>query len=154
MRANPIVLTDRDVERFLSKVHFKPGCWLWLGSHFQTTGYGIFNLPGSDGLWRPRTAHRVAYEVFIGPLPLDLEVDHTCRNRGCVRHLEAVTHRENGLRGESPAAKRARQTHCKDGHEFTENNTHIRRGKRECITCRRIYERERSRRRRREGSGV
>lgn len=46
-------------------------------------------------------AHRLSYELFVGPIPDGYELDHLCRNRGCVNpaHLEAVTHRVNVLRG-------------------------------------------------------
>lgn len=52
------------------------------------------------------------------------------------------------LRGESPAAKNARKTHCDYGHEFTEENTYWRtrndgRKHRDCLTCMRIYVRPR-----------
>ena len=42
-------------------------------------------------------AHRVAYELFVGPIPDGLELDHLCRRRNCINpdHLEAVTHAEN-----------------------------------------------------------
>lgn len=67
-------------------------CWLWTGALYWT-GYGQF--PGSMG--KTATAHRWGYERYIGPVPADLELDHLCRNRACVRfdHLEPVTHGEN-----------------------------------------------------------
>lgn len=52
-------------------------------------------------------------------------------------HLELVTSRENTLRGVSPAAQRARRTHCPAGHEFTPENTYTQpsSGQRKCRTC-------------------
>jgi hypothetical protein len=46
-------------------------------------------------------AHRFAYELMVGPIPEDLELDHLCGVRECVnpRHLEAVTHLVNVRRG-------------------------------------------------------
>ena len=90
-------------------------------------------------------AHRVVYEILVGPIPVGLELDHLCRNRACVNpdHLEPVTTRTNLLRGYSPWACRARQTHCKRGHEFTPENTYgTGDGRRYCRTCRRAHHRE------------
>lgn len=107
-------------------------CWEWTKGQ-RGAGYGSFRLDG-----RPQRAHCVAYEWANGPVPDGMELDHLCRNRICVRpsHLEAVTHRENLLRGEGFAALNARRTHCHAGHPFDETNTYIdRRGERVCRTC-------------------
>ena len=50
-------------------------------------------------------AHIAVYTALVGPIPDDLELDHLCRVRACVNvlHLEPVTHKENDLRGRSPA---------------------------------------------------
>jgi hypothetical protein len=47
--------------------------------------------------------------------------------------LEAVTNRENMLRGVGVCALNARKTHCKHGHEFTPENTYrVKNGGRAC----------------------
>lgn len=77
--------------------------------------------------------HRFSYEHFVGPLADGFEIDHLCRNRGCVNpaHLEAVTRLENCRRGAY-----AQKTHCKHGHEFTPDNIYWNRGKhRQCRAC-------------------
>ena len=83
-------------------------------------------------------AHRVSYQLVVGEIPEGLTLDHLCRNPSCVNpdHLEPVTTKENILRGVSKIAQQARQTHCKRGHPFDEENTMIVRGSaRQCRAC-------------------
>jgi len=81
------------VERFFAKVNMKglDDCWLWtaatIGSQRnEGARYGRFWYEG-----RMVIAHRWAYEHWIGPIPDDYDVHHTCRNTLCVnpRHLKA-----------------------------------------------------------------
>jgi hypothetical protein len=137
-------------ERFLAKADVRPdGCWNWRGARNMQKDYGRFSFDG-----RTEFAHRVAHELFIGPIPAGLTIDHLCRNHLCVRpdHLEAVTSRVNTLRGVSPAAVNARKTHCKNGHEFDQANTYWRPGGgRSCRRCHAIRTSSQNRRRRRLG---
>lgn len=78
-------------QRLWSKTQVGPSCWDWLGAA-NSDGYPV--------LWdgkRLTYAHRIAYEMVIGPVPEGFDVDHTCFNRRCVNpaHLEAVTHLVN-----------------------------------------------------------
>lgn len=127
---------DEAVAAFWAKVRKTRSCWVWTGAKLSF-GYGHL-------LWRGRyrVAHHVAYELLIGPVPDGLVTDHLCRNPACVNpeHLEPVIQRVNVIdRGSGPFAQRARQTHCKRGHEFSEANTYIHksRGVRICRTCHR-----------------
>jgi HNH endonuclease len=124
-------ITERDASRLYSKVSYTttdPGCWEFTG-YLDKDGYGRFFSQG-----RTRPAHRVAYELAYGPVPPGMAVDHTCNNRSCIRyeHLEAVTTAENNRR----AAER--RTHCRAGHEYTEESTYWWGGARRCRLCNRL----------------
>ena len=119
--------------RFWAKVVKSDGCWTWRGSTHWKEGYGRFRYHG-----KTVSAHRVAYELTIGPIPDGLVIDHLCRNRVCVNpaHMEPVTDRENVLRGVGPSAINSTKTHCLRGHAFSTENTRIDKiGKRDCRTC-------------------
>jgi len=109
-------------------------CWTWTGTIHGATGYGYFSLDHSH----PVGAHRIAYELTIGPLGNAI-VDHLCRNRACPNptHLEPVTYRENLVRGPTTiAAQNLAKTHCPHGHSYDEVNTYIwRDGSRHCRAC-------------------
>lgn len=125
------------VERFWPKVdrdgpvpdyapHLGP-CWLWTAS-IRPNGYGQFK--GED---RVLSSHIWAYVDANGPVPEGLELDHLCRVRHCVRpsHLEAVTGRENRMRGAG-----CMKTHCPRGHALVGTNVWLtKKGHRRCRTC-------------------
>ena len=117
------------------KVLIGDDCWEWTG-YKNPHGYGIVNRGG-----KMRKAHQEMYEMTKGPIPAGLEIDHLCRNTSCIRpsHLEAVTHAVNVHRGNAWAGRNIRKTHCKHGHEFTVENTIIRRDGRECRACKRAW---------------
>lgn len=129
-----------DIEdRFWTKVDRRgpDECWEWR-AYRSADGYGRFNATRH----RPENAHRIAYRLTVGPIPDGLQLDHLCRNRACVnpQHLEPVTVRDNVLRGVSTAASRARQTHCKRGHELSGANLRIDgRGFRRCNACKLLW---------------
>lgn len=91
--------------------------------------------------------HKVAYEYAYGPVPDGMVLDHICRTRACVNpdHLDVVTRGENVLRGYGPPAVNARKHSCVRGHAFSEENTYINGGKRNCRSC--TAERARAKRR-------
>lgn len=109
-------------------------CVEWPGQRNEL-GYGEISSKAVT-----HKAHRYIYIKLHGdPGPLDM--DHLCRNPGCVNpdHLEPVPHAENVRRGA------AAMTHCrKKLHEWTPENTIVRKnGTRLCRACRRDLERAR-----------
>lgn len=108
-------------------------CIIWAGPT-DKDGYG----KASEG----RLAHRVVYVREVGPIPPGLELDHLCRVRNCVNpeHLEPVTHAENMRRMLRTNITRRKQ--CKNGHEYTEENTMFdTAGYRRCRICLRANQR-------------
>lgn len=120
-------------------------CWEWIRIKGKSTSSEYGKISDPNNTHRLDLAHRVIYETVKGKIPVGLTIDHLCRNTLCVNpdHLEAVTQRENTMRGNGPAAINARKTHCPLGHEYTIENTKIKRGKRHCRECMRIYDRKR-----------
>ena len=103
------------------------GCWIWMAG-LHHTGYGIFG---------DKLAHIVSYKRHKGSVPKGLELDHLCRVRCCVNpdHLEAVTRRENMRRSPLWTGNRSA---CKNGHEFTTENTYFSKKQRNCRACGRV----------------
>lgn len=119
----------KPAERFWPKVDRSGGldaCWPWTGH--STRGYGTFRV----GPARQAMAHRVAYELSVGPIPAGFQLDHLCRNPPCCNpaHLEPVTPQENVIR------ERAARGECPRGHPYATDST-VWRGVRYCTTCRR-----------------
>lgn len=136
-------------ERLFAKRNILPnGCWEYTG-FITETGYGQFGVGQKHFL-----VHRVSYEEFVGSIPDGLTIDHkchtvecaggkTCPHRRCFNpdHLGPETNRDNILRGVSPSAQQARQTHCKNGHALEGQNLKIKTGHRLCRECIRDYKR-------------
>lgn len=135
------------VARFWNNVEKTDSCWLWAGAtthSYNSDGYlgsekwkyGVLYARAQTGRRTQVRAHRFSYELHNGPIPKGLQIDHLCRNTLCVNpnHLEAVTNRENAVRG----ASAQRWTHCKKGHALTEDNLYIYPGgnRRACKQCR------------------
>lgn len=135
-----LLLTKRNIDA--------NGCWLWTGS-LTDGGYGYSSVN-----YKRKLVHITSYELFKGPVPEGLRLDHLCPKlfnltdkaarrfiRRCFNpdHLEPVTHGENIRRGA------AQTTHCPKGHEYTPENTYRQKSGtkgRHCIECDRIAHRK------------
>lgn len=117
-------------------------CLVWTGA-VQSRGYGSVGINGRTAL-----AHRVSYELNVGPIPDGMQIDHVkargCRHRHCINpeHLEPVTPRENVNR-----TGHGMQTHCVRNHPLSGRNLVLkqRRGgrvERNCRSCRDALKRE------------
>ena len=131
LRLLPTPAVNDDQKRIIdrSEIEAETGCWLWTGwTNQAATPYGRVSINGVKVY-----AHRASHAAFVGPIPDGHEVDHLCQSSLCVNpeHLEAVSPKENRDR------VTRRRTHCKRGHEFTEENTYwVRPGARACRACR------------------
>src|SRR5437762_9911246 len=112
-RRPPLPLEER-FEAKMIKSADPDACWGWRAAHFKQTGYCCFSIKCPDGIWRPTTAHRIAYQLYVAEIPEGFWVDHSCRNHGCVNpaHLEAVPPAVNTARGNAPSAVAARENRC------------------------------------------
>lgn len=136
--------------RFEAKFMGEPnsGCWLWM-AYCNENGYGQFFYNGRQGL-----AHRASYELYVGPIPDGLTLDHLCRVRCCVnpQHLEPVAQSVNMERGEIVLRRKLQNltvTHCPQGHPYGGKNLSVGvNGERSCKTCKRDRKRQRLREKR------
>lgn len=123
------------MDRFWTKVRPTGFCWEWT-AYIDPAGYGRFRLRTHSAY-----AHRVSYELLVGPIPDGLTLDHLCRNTRCVNpdHLEPVTQGENSRRARRFASRSAApRTHCKRGHAFDLANTYHGPRGRNCRECNRL----------------
>lgn len=123
--AGDIVHLETHFERLLILGH-PDGHWS-VKSVLNNKGYHVISI----GHGKKAYAHRVSYELYTGPIPEDLEVDHTCRTTWCCNpaHLEAVTHSENIRRAYSMCGAKL--------HDMTDPANYYQRknGSRLCKPC-------------------
>ena len=79
---------EQRIARLIYKEDKLPGCWIWLGG-LSSRGYPRFGAVDC--------AHRRLYEMFHGPIPAGMTLDHECCRIDCVNpdHLVPVSRGEN-----------------------------------------------------------
>lgn len=84
------------MERFESKYEpvTETGCWLWTGTCNGV--YGLLSF-SENKKRRWKMAHRIAYELYRGPIPQGLDALHRCDVPLCVNpnHLFLGTDKDN-----------------------------------------------------------
>jgi len=67
------------------------GCWLWCGAT-SSSGYGSISR-----LKKISLVHRISYEAFVGPIPVNTKVLHKCDVKSCFNpaHLFLGTQKDN-----------------------------------------------------------
>lgn len=79
--------TPKDTARFFSKIDktsHPDGCWTWTGCK-NRKGYGPFSYGGRVANGGKKVlAHRLSYELHVGPIPENQFVCHHCDNPACV----------------------------------------------------------------------
>lgn len=133
-------ISKESIDRIFRKIKIdnKTGCWNWTGS--LNNGYGEVRI--NKKLYR---IHRFIYAWLIAPIPKGKSknisvLDHICNNRKCCNpaHLRLLSDKENILRGNGATAKKAKQTHCKNGHLLPPAIN----GHRRCMICHRAWNRK------------
>ncbi len=117
------------------------GCWEWQGNRLKS-GYGrikVRRLASSN-----IQVHRLAAYLWKGfKLESPLDICHSCDNPPCFNpdHLfegsRLINVQDCIRKGRMHAGKT--QKVCPQGHEYTEANTYIYEGKRQCVTCKREH---------------
>src|SRR5262249_28075747 len=76
--------------------NWETGCWEWVRSR-DRKGYGKLAMPSGFKRSLGARAHRVSYELFLGPIPKHHHLHHKCRNTSCIRpdHLEPILNPDN-----------------------------------------------------------
>jgi hypothetical protein len=81
------------IARFLANVDKgdPDECWIWHGG--RNGHYGSFHPAGN----KTELAHRYSYEIFVGPIPAGMNVNHLCDVPMCVNpsHLWVGSQEDN-----------------------------------------------------------
>lgn len=136
-------VSDHGNVRSVPRVVTSPRCVrLYAGTLLRTStsprGYAQVRL-SEGGKSRSRTVHALVLEAFAGPRPDGLVACHADDNKAdnSLANLRWDTHSANAAdRVRNGKDGQAAKTHCKSGHEYTEENTYRSKKGRDCRTCR------------------
>lgn len=118
VRPNPIA-------RLMANVDKSSGCWIWTGGR-TSGGYGSISVRGKKVY-----VHRLAWQLFKGPIPPGMDVLHSCDNPPCFNpeHLFTGDQRDNAR--DMVAKGRCRfNCHSGDEHHFCKHPELVPRGER------------------------
>lgn len=142
-----IDISDKQWNRLWEKVERPPAedpdgrdkCWSWRAS--ASSGIPQMFVGNGHGGGLTVSVRRVVWEQTRDEIVGDQIVTTipSCTGNLCVNpnHLVLMTRREFSLRNGSPTASNAAKTHCKNGHELTEENVYVRKDGRgrQCRVC-------------------
>jgi hypothetical protein len=86
-------VTDLEAQVIEKLIVGHPGGHWSVGAKTNNAGYHVISIGHTERAY----AHRVVWELWRGPIPDGLDIDHLCRTTWCCNpsHLEPVTRSEN-----------------------------------------------------------
>jgi len=119
------------------------GCIEYTGT-ISEAGYGNISFNNKKVY-----VHRFIWSYHNGAIPEGMVICHHCDNRKCFNedHLFLGTPNDNvqdmANKGRAKFGSYQREkTHCPQGHEYNDENTRRRDGRRSCRACNKIWDKE------------
>lgn len=116
-------------EKLLNNSIRKDGCLVWTGKVRKNFPHGICCITTSKNVWKKIQAHRVAYTIWIGKIPDNLFVLHSCDNPRCIEptHLHLGNQKDNmkEMRDRGRARDETRGTKGEKHHKSKLNDEQI-----------------------------